>query len=223
MTGSAQSNMSTSADHSKFADLVAEIRETNRMRDYLLRAEKNLLLQEKAIGRRLTDPEVAALATLPLSESRKSIYLHRRRIETRVKKLAIQLPAWQSWAKDVSGFGALGFAQIVAEAGDLNRFPTVAKLWRWFGLAVIDGQAERRHKGQQAGFDPRRRSVMYCIGDALVKQGKSYRAIYLDRKQLEMKKMPDAAKMVWHMRAQRYMEKQLLKHLWQTWRQYKND
>ena len=47
-----------------------------------------------------------------------------------------------------------------------------------------------------------------------------YRTLYLERKEYEKAKAPDLPPMAHHRRAQRYMEKRLLKHLWQQWRRH---
>lgn len=162
----------------------------------------------------------------------------------RLERLAMGLPVWSAWAKDVRGFGAVSLATIIAETGDLSRYPDHSKLWKRLGLAVIDG---RRQGGLPKsaskadwiahGYSRQRRSYMFVIGDVLVKQGERYREIYLARKETERAKteasglivapaakIPEsrAAEFVSdghiHRRAQRYMEKRLLKHLWQAWR-----
>jgi len=87
------------------------------------------------------------------------------------------------------------------------------------------------------GYSRRRRSRMFVIGDALVKSGAHYRQIYLARKDYERSKallagltiapaakIPKASAAAFmsdghvHRRAQRYMEKRLLKDLWRAWR-----
>ena len=45
-----------------------------------------------------------------------------------------------------------------------------------------------------------------------------YGKAYLDRKRYELERDPGMSKMHAHNRATRYMEKRLLKHLWQAWR-----
>lgn len=135
-------------------------------------------------------------------------------------KLAKQLPVWPWW-KSVNGLGALGLAQIVGESGDLSNYANPGKLWKRLGLAVIDGKSQRRVSGAAAlehGYSPRRRSVMYCIGDSAIKKQSPYRDLYLERKEYEKAKVPDLTPMHHHRRAQRYMEKRILKHLWQRWR-----
>lgn len=226
--------------HAAIAPLIAEIREQHRMRVDFHRAEKRLTLQIKSVCRRLCGgdkkeanllytalkggdhplADVALGYLMPLIATRDTLAEERKRPEKTLEKLALQLPVW-AWVKPINGFGKLGLAQIVAEAGDLSNYANPGKLWKRMGLAVIDGQAQRRVSGAAAldhNYAPERRSLMYCIGDSLIKKDNPYRALYLERKAYEETKTPDATKMLWHRRAQRYMEKRLLRDLWRAWR-----
>jgi hypothetical protein len=158
-------------------------------------------------------------------------------------KLAVTLPVWESWGKDIRGFGAKSLAVIVAEAGDLSNYSNVSKLWKRMGLAVMgDVRQGGLAKGAGAdawiehGYSPKRRSQIWNIGDAMIKAqvrkvnddagddtGErmalgAYGHAYLDRKAYELARDPDMQPIKAHRRAQRYMEKRLLKHLWQAWR-----
>lgn len=158
-------------------------------------------------------------------------------------KLAVTLPVWESWGKDIRGFGAKSLAVIVAEAGDLSNYSSVSKLWKRMGLAVMgDVRQGGLAKGAGAdawiehGYSPKRRSQIWNIGDAMIKAqvrkvnddasddtGErvalgAYGQAYLDRKAYELARDPDMQPIKAHRRAQRYMEKRLLKHLWQAWR-----
>lgn len=142
-------------------------------------------------------------------------------------RLAKQLPVWESFGANVRGFGEVSLAVIVAEAGDLSNYSSIAKLWKRMGLAVMDGQRQGNPgKGADAadwiahGYSPVRRSRMWNIGDTLIKGNRTgpYRTSYLDRKAYEIARNPEMTPMQAHRRAQRYMEKRLLKHLWQAWR-----
>lgn len=157
--------------------------------------------------------------------------------EVEMTRLAMLLPVWP-WAKAIAGFGALGLAQIIAECGDLSKYSDPAKVWARMGLGRYrreDGEWERQQKaagqnGVLAQYNPRRRSLMYCIGECIVKQGDVYRALYLERKTYEATKpacgtykckgdhcTPGHA----HNRAKRYMEKRLLRDLWREWKKAK--
>jgi len=158
-------------------------------------------------------------------------------------RLARQLPVAE-WTASVRGLGMLGLAIIVGEAGDLHRYDTPAKLWTRMGVGMRDGRRQGAlPKGAPAKewiaekYSPQRRSRLYTIGDAMIKQAGPYREIYLDRKIRETakaegdglivapaNKIPKGQQAKYrsvmhiHKRAQRYMEKKLLKHLWRAWR-----
>lgn len=160
-------------------------------------------------------------ATLPLQEARAVLRKHRLKVERDLTALAMDLPVY-TFVQNLHGFGALGLAQIVGEAGNLSKYANPAKLWKRMGLAVINGKSQRRVTGDGAleqGYSPTRRAIMFCIGDALLKKQNAYRDLYLIRKAREMEKVPEGPKILWHRRAQRYCEKRLLRELWRAWTQ----
>src|SRR5215469_2199999 len=55
-----------------------------------------------------------------------------------MERLARTLPVWESFGKDIRGFGVASLAVIVAEAGDLSEYATKSKLWKRMGVAVIE-------------------------------------------------------------------------------------
>jgi hypothetical protein len=159
----------------------------------------------------------------------------RKAIEKELTRLAKQLPCWPWVEHEVRGLGPLGLALIVGAAtnhtgASLERFPNPSAFWKRMGLAVIDGERQRRIAGstperrRQAivhGYSPTRRSLMFVISEALLKQNKGvYRQLYDERKAVELAKVPAEAKgrKGWaHRRALRYMVKRLLRHLWCVW------
>jgi hypothetical protein len=174
------------------------------------------------------------------------------RAKAEMERLAQQLPVWPRVA-GISGFSALGLAVIVGEAGrDLAAgFRSPAALWKRMGVAIINnpdgsrirqgGLSKNAPKAEwiRHGYDRRRRSRVYVIGEGLIKNNGSgkYKALYDRRKALEIAKaeakglkvVPAAqiparrrsefmSRMQVHRRAQRVMEKELLKDLWIAWR-----
>jgi hypothetical protein len=162
-----------------------------------------------------------------------------------LEHLGKQLPVWP-WAEPIRGFGPGGLATIVAEAGrDISEYRSVAALWTRMGVGIRGdvrqgGLPKTASKEEWIlhGYSPRRRSRMWNVGHALVLSngdGK-YRQAYLARKEYERAKAEaeglvvlPAAKIpkgkpgyrsVGHIdrRAQRYMEKMLLRDLWVEWR-----
>lgn len=271
---------SPNLDPGPLADVVAEIRETHRMRQDFHSAEKRLTNQIKAIARRMSavpttagtlrrdddghaeegeghpapdDHEPlapalpadspAGLVAFGLAEARAVLAGHRKRHEKRMAVLAKQLPVW-AWVEKVRGVGPLGLAQLVGECGDIGTYANPAKLWKRMGVAVINGERQRRVAGDAAllhGYSPTRRSILYNLGVALLKQNKEgdvdgpYRALYLKKKAMYAARPPCGNKAATgyvcvndegtgcaaghvHNRARRVMEKEFLVDLWASWR-----
>jgi len=231
---------------------IEEIREQWRRRQGWHRAEKSLTLQAKAICRRLVyegdkaeaeklykavtkgkpypNDTIAAAAMGPLLQARDGIEKDRKAVEKRLTALAKELPAYQ-FVKDTPGMGALGFAGIVGEAGDIGSYRNVSCFQKRMGLAVINGGRQRRVAGVDAldhGYAPARRSLVWTIGDSLFKAQSArvekpagkYRLIYDRRKEYEMERDPEMTKGHAHNRAKRYMESKLLRDLYFAWRKH---
>lgn len=178
----------------------------------------------------------AVPATLAILHAAWEIEVHGEDVYRKpLEQLAMSLPVWDAWAKDVRGFGAASLGRIVGECGDLNNYASKSKVWKRMGLAVMDdGRAQRRVKdkalAEEAGFNPRRRAVMHVIGDVLMKQNPHYHAVYTQRREslmlrdglhLDPKKGvvdEDGTYVSIHKHALRYIEKQFLRDLWQAWR-----
>lgn len=170
-----------------------------------------------------------------------------KQAEKELKALARRLPVWDFFCEGIRGFGELSLATIVGEAGDLSNYPRKGHLWKRMGVAVIDGNRQgapgknaSKEDWTEHGYNPKRRSHMWNIGQALVKangDGK-YRDVYLTRKAVERQKaeakgltvaaaasIPQTNKddymSLGHIdrRAQRYMEKMLLRDLLSAWKQ----
>lgn len=210
------------------ASLIETIVTTYRERQDYLHAVLRLEAQADAMRRRwrtttgqLPDADVSQRIA-PLITAADQLRTHLiATYDKPLARLAKQLPVYP-WAKAVRGFGDLSLAKIVGEAHDLSGYPDHAKLWKRMGLAVMpDGTRQRRVTGDAAlahGYNPARRSLMFLIGDVLIKQNESYRDIYRQRKAYELANHPEMIRMVAHMRAHRYMEKRFVRDLWQAWR-----
>lgn len=160
-----------------------------------------------------------------------------------MEKSVQKLPIWTDWAKDVRGLGPKSLAVIIGEVGDLSSYPSHSHVWKRCGLAVIDGNRQgglAKGSSKDAwidhGYNRQRRSMIWVIGDAMINhqiakvkdaEGNDtgeripkgpYGEAYLSRKKYELERDPEMKPIVAHRRAQRYMEKRLLKHLWQAWR-----
>lgn len=52
------------------------------------------------------------------------------------------------WIAAQRGIGLPGFARLLGVTGNIDRFGTVSKLWKYLGLHVTDGHAPKRVKGE---------------------------------------------------------------------------
>jgi hypothetical protein len=160
--------------------------------------------------------------------------------EPALERMAHDLPVWK-FALTTPGFSALSLAGIVAEAGEpLGHYRTVAGLWKPMGLAVIDGERQRKckdeEKAKRHGYAPQRRSLMWVVGDCIIKaQIRSDKdedgerigstaigplgELYLQHKAYQAGRDPEMRPITAHLRAKRYVEKRLLRQLWQAWRE----
>jgi len=144
---------------------------------------------------------------------------HRKQLEKQMEELAETLPVWPWW-ESIRGLGALGLAKIVGEAGDLNLYDNPAKLWKRMGVATPESYDDVTKDGKPCRKIPReRRSELFTIGDSLIKGNRDgdYRTLYLEHKAKQAERPEVKTKMHAHKRAQRYMEKRLLRNLWRAW------
>lgn len=230
----------------RFTDpLIAEIVETWRLRQDMVRAQTKITLQIKSICRRFTagdkaeadklfasmqngmahpKAEACFMACLPLLEAKKPIEAARKVQEKHLAKMGARLPIAHV-ADDIKGVGHLALAKIVGECGDLSAYRSVSAVWKRAGLAVIDGGRQRRVAGDAAlehGYSPERRSTFWNIAAALIKaQGKDedagpYRRFYDAEKERQIEKGIPLGHA--HNRAMRHMTKELLKAVAVEWR-----
>lgn len=180
---------------------------------------------------------VAIVACAPIvlnsAASRVAWDNHRAQVEKQMRKLAQSLPVY-SWATKIKGFGDLGVAIIVGEAGDLSLYATKERVWKRLGLAVIDGERQQRKAGAEAalahGYNPRRRAEIWTLADSLfrhqwhgakenIEAGPSgpYGVIYATRK------AATGTREGWSPKhrdndARRVMTKALIEDFWKAWR-----
>lgn len=133
------------------------------------------LLKAVRAGTEIDDPLMAKTTILaaPVLLALQGFDDTRDSIERQMKRAARQLPVWAAFGKGVSGFGELALAVIVAECGRApGDYRSVAALWKRLGLAVINGERQRKYSDKELaalhGYDPHRRaSVWAFIDDAM--------------------------------------------------------
>lgn len=149
-------------------------------------------------------------------------------IEKSLRREAARHPLWLTWGKDVRGIAELSLAGLIGEAGrPLVDYRGPAALWKRFGLAVIQGERQRRKTGDEGiehAFSPKRRAYAHVIATNLIRsqrKGDPFRDLYDQRKSLELERglIPAHA----NNRAMRYMVKAVLKSAWISARALERD
>ena len=63
--------------------------------------------------------------------------------------------------------------------GDVERFTTISKLWRYSGMGVTEeGRAEKRARGEKLHYNPHMKTLCWKIGESFVKTKGGYRELY---------------------------------------------
>lgn len=136
-----------------------------------------------------------------------------------IEELLNEFDIYTEFLKKVKGIGPVISGKLIFFIKDIERFPTVAKLWRYAGLGVDDdGKAERMRKGQKPRFNPRFKGLMYNVGVVLVRSKSKYKRIY-DKAKEYYQANRDWTKSHIHLAAMRKMEKLFLSHVWMVWRE----
>lgn len=96
----------------------------------------------------------------------------REQTEKRMRNLVETLPIY-TFAKGVAGLGEKGLAIIIGETGDLSGYATKERVWKRLGLAVIDGERQRKRPNAEEaaihGYNPKRRAEIWTLGDSMFK------------------------------------------------------
>lgn len=138
-------------------------------------------------------------------------------------RLVRPMPIWTEWAAGVLGLGEVSLGQLIGEARyPIESYRSHSALWKRFGLAVEMGEIQKlmAYRGGKeaaiaAGYNPQRRSIIHVVGSCLLRlKNDRYSRIYAERKDYEMAR-EGMSKLRAHNRAMRYMEKRLLRDLWQ--------
>jgi hypothetical protein len=188
-------------------------------RSGLSEGERKKLFQEagKAIKEGRVPKKIEVLVEAHV-DSIEGFRVHQDQVEKYMLSLVKQLPKRVlDWVKhdDQKGFGILFLAIVIGECGDLGNYANPAKVWRRLGCApytkgdeTLMGATWRgRGKGkgsqklhasdwEEFGYSPRRRSISYLIGEAIVKANGSgpYRSRYNSVKKAYPRKHPDRVK-----------------------------
>lgn len=238
---------------------IAEIVQLHRMARRWTKAKNALVLQGKALcrafvggdkdagteafdrvmsGKSTDDDFELVIALSPFIPAIERFTDELGKIDKAMTKLAKKLPI-APWVESVRGFGFSSLAHLVGEAGDLSAYPSVAGVWKRCGLAVIDGERQRKcadaDKASAHGYSPERRSVFWNIAEPIARLQRTW----VDKATGEIRKPADpygeyleaekaraleAGLSPAHAenRAKRHMAKRVLRDMTVEWRRISN-
>lgn len=126
-------------------------------------------------------------------------------------------PAWP-WLSKVRGVGPT-LAMRLLSMLDIRRADTISDFWRYCGLGVVDGKAERTKKGEKRHYNVKAKATMFLIAISILRSKGKFAEIYYREKERQKSLHPELKPIVIHLRALRKMEKVFLGCLWLVWRE----
>lgn len=212
---------------------IAELRNAVAMRDALIRYQGDAQRRLLQLARNLGTPskkdvvdENLLQAFADMDEAPKDyrfVAANGRSLswETRIAHIAKTIPQCQMFAR-VACVESLGTAaSLVAAINGIDRFESVAGLWKFCGQHVVDGKSPKRAKGCASDWSPRAKVVLYLLGVAIQKNNANpWNAIYRRFKERELsihhEKHPGCKTPQGHCdaRARRLMVKEILKRFY---------
>lgn len=117
----------------------------------------------------------------------------------------------------LKGIGPMLAAKMVSLI-DIEQADTVSALWRFAGLAVINGERERPTKGEKLHYSIRLKTTLYLVATSFMRSNSPYRALYDESREHYLATHADWTKGHQHLASMRRMEKVFLAHFWERWR-----
>lgn len=120
---------------------------------------------------------------------------------------------------EIKGVGVIMAAVLIAEI-DIYKADTASKLWRYVGLGVVNGKAERPVKGEKLHYNNfLKTKLLGVLAKSFLINNEYYRKFYDDYKHRLESKGWGCNKLHRHRAAIRYMMKMFLYDLYKMWRE----
>jgi len=139
-------------------------------------------------------------------------------------------PEIYAWLTSIQGIGLRTAAMLIGLI-DIRRSASVSALWKFSGLGVTNGHADKRESGVKLCYSMRLKKTMYLVARGLIMSGnKLYVGIYRESKEKYAREHPEwlrnekgkeikGGKLHVDLAARRRMLKIFAQHLWITWRE----
>jgi Transposase IS116/IS110/IS902 family. len=169
-----------------------KIKELRRNREK--QKEVQRLIKKALEENGLTNDDIKRKSKEALSSSESyGLVKKAERVALKILKAYIEpLRIYQGFLKQVRGIDVCTAAQLVGIVGNIERFKTVSKLWKYFGLAP--GQKLRR--GEQLDYNPDAKALICgIVGPNFLRADSQYRVVYDKRTEKTKRLKPE----IWHM------------------------
>ena len=101
-------------------------------------------------------------------------------VKAEITKWVEQQPVYSGWMCDIKGIGPINAAQLITMA-HYSRFPNPSKLWKYCGLAPVDGRIPKKRRGQKGVSFRLKAVVCYKIGwMGFIFKNSVYRSLFDD-------------------------------------------
>lgn len=192
--------------------------------------EEKLPPQYAVYAKMLASGKVQNPVLQPLVEYYNQIYATEKKTMVRLDALTAEIQIRKEYLSGINGIGPTLSAGIIGWIHPISRFDTISKLWRYSGLAVIDGHAERKKRGEKIHYNPKLKTFMWKVSKSFVYRSAEkspYRRLYDEVKADYKRKFPEVVVVDGkkkynpghlHNMALRKVAKVFLANLWVKWR-----
>jgi len=204
--------------HNKVHNITAQMSDLKLMIRLFYEAQD----QRKAAANRVRAYEALHIQVPYAEKALADAQDYEQHLEKHLRAMLKHNGFYNAWLKYVHGIGPRYAATLMGEMGSPQRFNTVAALWSYCGMSVVDGKAVTREKGKQSNWNPRLKTTAWQIAGQFVQAKKNrpfgrrlyeyYKAYYIERDGPEPKWKP-------HKRAKRRVAKDFLRCMFIAWRQ----
>ena len=97
-------------------------------------------------------------------------------------------PIYSDWLLHQKGVGVCMAANLIGFLGYCEKFSTPSKLWAYTGLAVRNGDIQKRKKGELSNWNTKVKTLMYKIATQMLKAKGRWYDLYIQFKTFEQEK-----------------------------------
>ena len=160
-------------------------------------------------------------------------------IQLQIHRLCMDsVPVYQLFTEGINGVDAVDTMKLITYLKDIERFPTISKIWKYSGFAPVlyckrcnkikrfcyceapryTAVAERQSKGKAKSYNKDLKRALVSIGDRIILDDPYYRQAYYNYRTEEINKSEYLSPQHIHNRAKRKVIKLFVYHFVNAWR-----